>query len=50
MSDITSLQNPKIKLCVDLKDRRDRDKHGLYLIEGFREITRALKGKMNLYY
>ena len=44
MSDISSLQNPKIKLCVDLKDRRDRDKHGLYLIEGFREITRGLKG------
>src|SRR5579872_5521054 len=39
---ITSLQNPKVKLCVALRDRRPRKDTGLFLIEGYREITRAL--------
>ncbi|MDX2185705.1 MAG: RNA methyltransferase [Opitutaceae bacterium] len=39
---ITSLQNPRIKQLVKLRDRRPRDEAGVFLVEGFREITRAL--------
>lgn len=42
--DITSLQNPKVKLTVKLRDRQDRDKTGLFLIEGYRELLRAVDG------
>ncbi len=41
MLQITSLHNPKIKQALHLKDKRDRDKSGLFLIEGYREILRA---------
>ena len=41
---ITSTSNPKIKQVVALRDRRDRDATGLFLIEGYREISRALTG------
>lgn len=44
--EITSMQNPKVKMALGLRDRRDRDKSGLFLIEGFREITRALQGNV----
>lgn len=40
---ITSLQNPRIKQLVKLRDRRDRDDAGLFLVEGYREIRRALE-------
>lgn len=39
---ITSLANPKVKRVVALRDRRDRDQEGVFLIEGYREIKRAL--------
>ncbi len=39
---ITSLQNPKIKDAVRLRDRRPREESGLFLIEGYRELKRAL--------
>lgn len=39
---ITSLQNPRVKQVLSLRDRRDRDKSGLFLIEGFRELLRAV--------
>ena len=39
---ITSLQNPIVKQMVRLKDRRDRDESKRFLIEGYREIKRAL--------
>ena len=39
---ITSLQNPKVKEVVRLRDRRDRDESGLFIIEGYRELRRAL--------
>ncbi len=48
MSEITSLQNSKIKEAVKLRDRRQRDKTNLFLIEGYREISRALKGKRDI--
>ncbi|HIO65078.1 MAG TPA: hypothetical protein EYN40_00170, partial [Planctomycetes bacterium] len=40
---ITSLQNPRVKQVVKLRDRRDRDREGKFLIEGFRELTRAIE-------
>ena len=39
---ITSMQNPQIKAAVKLQDRRDRDETGLFLIEGYRELKRAV--------
>lgn len=43
---LTSAQNPKIKQLVRLKERRERDATGLFLIEGYREIERAVRGKV----
>ncbi|HET7537074.1 MAG TPA: RNA methyltransferase [Candidatus Didemnitutus sp.] len=40
---ITSLQNPRVKQLVRLRERRERDDAGLFLIEGYREIRRALE-------
>lgn len=39
---ITSLQNPRIKQLVKLRDRRDRDEAGVFVVEGYREVLRAL--------
>jgi TrmH family RNA methyltransferase len=39
---ITSLQNPRLKQLVKLRDRRPRDEAGLFLVEGYRELKRAL--------
>ena len=46
---ITSLHNPKVKEAIHLRERHERDKTGLFLIEGFREILRACDAgwKMN---
>jgi len=42
---ISSTQNPFIKQLIQLKDKsRERKKSGLFLIEGEREISLALKG------
>jgi RNA methyltransferase, TrmH family len=46
--EITSLQNPKLKGAVKLKERRDRDESGLFLIEGYRELSRALAGGVQI--
>ncbi len=40
---IVSLTNPKVKEAVKLRQRSQRDKLGLMLVEGFREIGRALE-------
>jgi TrmH family RNA methyltransferase len=45
---ITSLQNPRIKQLVKLRDRRPRDEAGVFLVEGYREIRRALEKKTPL--
>lgn len=45
---ITSRQNPRVKQLMQLRQRRARDRAGLFLIEGYREITRALAGKIPL--
>ena len=39
---VSSLQNPRIKHLVKLRQRADRDQHRQLLIEGFRPIRRAL--------
>jgi TrmH family RNA methyltransferase len=39
---ITSLQNPKVKGSLELRERRERDRTGLFLIEGYREFFRFL--------
>jgi TrmH family RNA methyltransferase len=39
--DITSTQNPRLKTASHLRERRARDASGLFLIEGYREISRA---------
>lgn len=39
---ITSTTNPRIKALVRLRDRSERDATGRFIIEGFRELTRAL--------
>ncbi|HLS29198.1 MAG TPA: RNA methyltransferase [Opitutales bacterium] len=43
---ITSLQNPRVKNLVKLRDRRHRDRTGYFLIEGYRELSRALARKV----
>jgi TrmH family RNA methyltransferase len=41
---IESLQNPKVKLIVKLKNKHARDETALFFIEGYRESLRALEG------
>ena len=46
---ISSIQNSYIKQLVQLKDKsRERKKTGLFLIEGEREISLAIKGGYEL--
>jgi hypothetical protein len=45
---ISSLQNPRIKQLVKLRDRRPRDEAGVFLVEGYREIRRALEKQVRL--
>lgn len=42
---IASLQNPRIKATVKLRQRSHRDEAGLMLIEGYRELKRALDNR-----
>jgi RNA methyltransferase, TrmH family len=42
MSSITSAQNPKIKALLHLREKKERDTTGLFLIEGYRELRRAV--------
>ncbi|MBI1904029.1 MAG: RNA methyltransferase [Planctomycetia bacterium] len=41
---ITSVHNPRVKRAIALRDGRQRRKQGLFLIDGVREIARALEG------
>ncbi len=45
---ISSLQNPRVKQLVKLRDRRSRDEAGVFLVEGYREIRRALEKRFAL--
>lgn len=40
---ISSLQNPRVKQLVRLRDRGPRDEAGVFLVEGYRAITRAME-------
>jgi len=40
---ITSLQNPRIKNLVRLRDRRPRDQQRIFPVEGYRAISRAME-------
>ena len=44
MTKITSLQNPRVKAAVRLRDGRHREKQGRILIDGARELGRAIDG------
>jgi TrmH family RNA methyltransferase len=46
--EITSLHNPTVKKAVKLADRKERNTTGLFLIEGYRELSRAHQGKVQL--
>ncbi len=39
---LTSSQNPKIKSLLRLRDKKERDKTALFLVEGYRELKRAI--------
>lgn len=43
MSLITSLQNERVKAAARLRDRRGRDRQGRILIDGARELLRAVR-------
>ena len=38
---ISSLHNPDLKKAIKLQQRKERNESGLFLIEGYRELTRA---------
>ena len=40
--DLTSTANPKVKAVSKLRDRRERDRTGLTIVDGAREVRRAL--------
>lgn len=48
MQQITSFQNPKFKDVLALEERRERKKEKKFLIEGFRELSRALIGHVKI--
>ena len=45
---ITSLQNPRLKRLVRLRERRARDEEQAFLVEGYREVRRALERNVAL--
>ncbi len=45
---VRSTSNPGVKETVRLRNRRERSRTGLFLVEGFREIRRALDAKVEI--
>jgi len=45
---ITSAANPRIKAAVKLRRSRDRKRSGLFLAEGRREVSRAIKAGLEI--
>ena len=45
---ITSLTNPKIKTLIQLRNRKDRDQSGETIVEGYRELLRAVGAEVRL--
>ena len=48
MKRISSAQNPEIRARAKLKTRRSRDREARFLVEGAREVTRALEAGVRL--
>ena len=48
MNIITSLQNKRVKDAAKLRQHRQREKQGRFLINGLREISRALDARIEL--
>jgi tRNA G18 (ribose-2'-O)-methylase SpoU len=48
MPELTSLQNPRVKNAVRLRDRRHRERQGQILIDGARELRRAVASGVKL--
>jgi RNA methyltransferase, TrmH family len=48
MTTITSVQNPRVKDAVRLRDRRHREKQGRIVIDGIRELGRAVAAGIRL--
>ena len=42
VTQITSAKNPKVKHAYALRERRERDREGVTILEGYRELSRAL--------
>jgi len=45
---LSSLQNQSVKEAVKLKNRKTRDETGLFLIEGYRELKRAIDSGVDI--
>lgn len=45
---ILSPKNPQVKALVRLRNRRERDQTGLFLIEGYRELSRAVEAGVDI--
>ena len=45
---LTSLKNPRVKRVVKLRDRRGRERESVFLIEGYRELSRAVESELAL--
>ncbi|MBA2367465.1 MAG: RNA methyltransferase [Candidatus Protochlamydia sp.] len=48
MLEISSVQNPKVKQVIHLRDRKERDETHQFLIEGYRELLRAVDAKWEI--
>lgn len=48
IEEITSLQNPKVKQAIQLANRRMRNQTNLFLIEGYRELSRAVQAGVKI--
>ena len=48
MAAITSLSNPRVKQLVRLRTRRERDRTGTFLIEGYRELAKAAQAMVQM--
>jgi TrmH family RNA methyltransferase len=46
--ELTSPKNPRVRAAAALRDRRERDRAGLTLVDGARELTRALAGRAHV--
>ena len=45
---ITSVKNPKIKRVCALRERRERDREGVTVLEGYRELSRSMDAGIRL--